>query len=575
MGGRPFAVPAPGRRAASPGLARDDAPYVAPPPRRRARRRSSPALAAAALRRPRARGRRPATPRPRGRWRPPATTAAAALLGGRRRQRRAPCDVQRLHAALRRRGGRASPPTAPGRPPSTPPGGSPASTATPARAEVTGPVRRRAATGVAIAGVGGGDRAHAAVARRRRSRCAATPGTLVLVAGVGRPRPTRYAALAAARGARRTPGAAGLARPAWSSRCRRRAAALDARPGRRARAVRRHRRRHHHRRRLASTPTRRCTCSSTPTSSAGSSPQGAQVVMSHEAVHVATDAATQHHAAVAARGLRRLRRPARRRPAADHHRRPDHPAGPPRTVPPAHLPGPAEFDTDATHLGAALRERLAGLPAAGRTRWRAGAGAASTEPVDGGGAAGRRAAARRSASTPGGARPGAGGAACQTWRRDADAPAWPSSWPGRRRRVAFVALAVVAGALAPGARAACPPPAAPARRSSPPSRSRAPRTSPSGARAWAGRRSPSRWLVACWLGLHRRWAARLVGPAARAGGGCGCVLAVRAGALVGRLVTLPFAVAAAAAGCSTTGSPTQAWAGFACRPGARPGRRRS
>ena len=43
-------------------------------------------------------------------------------------------------------------------------------------------------------------------------------------------------------------------------------------------------------------------------------PTGAQVVLSHEAVHVATDAA-RSDVALAPRGIRRLRRPPRRRPA--------------------------------------------------------------------------------------------------------------------------------------------------------------------------------------------------------------------------------------------------------------------
>ena len=58
-------------------------------------------------------------------------------------------------------------------------------------------------------------------------------------------------------------------------------------------------------------------------------PAGAQVVVSHEAAHVALDATSSQLPAVALGGLRRLHRVARRAAAADDHGRPDHPAGAP------------------------------------------------------------------------------------------------------------------------------------------------------------------------------------------------------------------------------------------------------
>ena len=79
-------------------------------------------------------------------------------------------------------------------------------------------------------------------------------------------------------------------------------------------------------------------------------------------------AAVQRGAAVAARGVRRLRRPARRRPAALDHGRPDHRAGEPRRTagPPARAGG-VRRDRDPPRRG--VRERLARLPGAGRRGW--------------------------------------------------------------------------------------------------------------------------------------------------------------------------------------------------------------
>ena len=106
-------------------------------------------------------------------------------------------------------------------------------------------------------------------------------------------------------------------------------------------------------------------------------PVGGQVVISHEATHLATRrAAHQRGAAVAARGVRRLRRPARRRPAAHDHGRPDHRSRSARTARPDHAAGPARVRPGRLAPRGGVRERLGGLPGA-RRRGRPGrAGAA-------------------------------------------------------------------------------------------------------------------------------------------------------------------------------------------------------
>ena len=108
-------------------------------------------------------------------------------------------------------------------------------------------------------------------------------------------------------------------------------------------------------------------------------------------------AAHQRGAAVAARGVRRLRRAARRRPADHDHGRPDHPAGPARRRPgPPARPGRVRREPTAPRGG--VRERLDRLPGA-RRRGRPGrAGAALRGRVARSGA--RRAARASCSASP-------------------------------------------------------------------------------------------------------------------------------------------------------------------------------
>ena len=102
-------------------------------------------------------------------------------------------------------------------------------------------------------------------------------------------------------------------------------------------------------------------------------PTGAQVVMSHEATHVADRRLGQPHAAVAARGLRRLRGAARRRPAGRRSRRPR--SSPPYAQRPA-APAPGRRGVRDAYAAARgdVRERLAGLQGARRAARRGGPG---------------------------------------------------------------------------------------------------------------------------------------------------------------------------------------------------------
>ena len=271
-------------------------------------------------------------------------------------------------------------PAAGGRPPSTPPGGSPGFDRDPARAEVTrpasrpvgerrGPDRRLRRRRPALAAVAGGPGAGPPVRRDAGGRWRARPREA-----------DRYAAAGPTRGRRRAPGAAAAGAAGWSWRCPDSQDGPRRGPGRRAGQLRRHRGGHRDR----STARRRrlpgATCFVNPEVFDRLRPRGAQVVMSHEAVHVATDAATQRAAALAARGVRRLRRAARRRPAGHHDargqiigqvRRDGAPAAPARS-------GRVRPRTTAPRGD--VRERLAGLPAARRRGRRSGAGAASTAP---------------------------------------------------------------------------------------------------------------------------------------------------------------------------------------------------
>ena len=180
-------------------------------------------------------------------------------------------------------------------------------------------------------------------------------------------------------GHRRPPGAPRLARPAGG-----RGAGDRARPdralGAAARRVRRDRGRHHHRRRLAvaRSPVHVFV---NPQVFDPLRPRGAQVVISHEATHVATEAALPAHADLAARGLRRLRRARPRRLPVDGDRRADPRPGPPHGSA-RHLPGQAEFDADDRRSGLATR-RLAGLPGCSAERYGQRRLVASTGPSTG------------------------------------------------------------------------------------------------------------------------------------------------------------------------------------------------
>ena len=177
---------------------------------------------------------------------------------------------------------------------------------------------------------------------------------LVVVLGAGRARPERGATATggsrSTRGRRRAPGAAVLAGrlvvevPGSSAALDR---AMDAEPGTPAAS------RPSPRRSTARlTPTRRSTSSSTRTSSTGCGRPGPR---SCSATRLSTSPPRPRASddrAVAARGLRRLRRPARRRPAG-HHRRPARSSARcAATGSPRRCPGQAEFDTGTTHLGA-------------------------------------------------------------------------------------------------------------------------------------------------------------------------------------------------------------------------------
>ena len=302
-----------------------DPPYVAPPPRSTAPRPGP--------RRPR----RPCTPRGPGRGRrrrplpglaPDDDPAAADLL---RAVAGNAADLGLVRRPpLRRRGRAASTPTGPGRPPWPPPGGYAADRDLGAELGVT--VRAgRTADGVAVTGFGGPAPARPGLARgsRRGADAGGVAGRGRRVTGASAAaRPTRYQRLAAASvgvvgiGCCRT-GAADLVVevPATSAALDR---ALDAEPGHTA----------------ASRPSRL-----RPTARRGTDspvhvfvnpevfdrlqPTGAQVVLSHEAVHVATDAARSDVALWLLEGfadyvaLRDVDLP------LEHHGRADHPSGAP------------------------------------------------------------------------------------------------------------------------------------------------------------------------------------------------------------------------------------------------------
>ena len=286
-------------------------------------------------------------------------------------------------------------------------------------------------------------------------------------------------------------------------------------------------------------------------------PTGAQVVMSHEATHVATDAATSRAADVAAGGVRRLRRAPRRRPAASSPRPPRSSRRYARRAARVRCPDAADFESAGDRPRRDVRERLAGLPAARRGRAARHALVALYRAVDGGeplpGQPSRR---RFGRSVP------------DLHRAVAGPPVRVGAVSTRRevspdRRVAWVVTAVgalgvrgargAAGALAPrpGRHAG---PGRRARRSSPRSRSAAARTTPGGLASGAGARWWSRcWWPACSASARpgRRLVARLPGS-----WWVRVVLAVAALELVGRLVDPAVRGAAAPTRPRRTGSAT-------------------
>ena len=390
--------------------------------------------------------------------------------------------------------------------------------------------------------VGGRAGSAPGLAHRAGRRSAVRRRTLVLVAGEPT-RPTATPRVAARRGHRRAPGAAGLAGAAWWSRCRRRPRRSTRRSGGRAGsyAV------------AAVTATvdgtgaradARSTSSSTRSVFRELRPAGAQVVISHEAAHVATDAADQLAAGVArSRGSPTTSRSAtsacrcRRRPARSSRqvRR----EGAPRRAP----------ERRRLRRGAG---RTSALPTR-RPGWRAGysSSAVGEEALVAfyrsgrDGADLRRRLLRRAFGCQ---RARAHRAVADRFvrlgRRDPDRRAGPLPSSPLVGGVAFVVLAVVAGAVGSGAGGAVTPAHAADGVHREPDRT-APRTTLAGRGVGLGLLGglARGGLLAR---LHARWWAAGWSPAARPVVGR-VVLAVAACALIGRLVTLPFARGAAAA----------------------------
>ena len=185
------------------------------------------------------------------------------------------------------------------------------------------------------------------------------------VAGAGRRSAAEADLVAGARGrrrARRARRAAAVGRAAWSWRCPASEEALDAALARRAGHLRRHRRRlgvrgRHAHARLPGARLRQPRRLRRPR--AGGRP-GRDEPRGDPRRH--RGAAHQRRAAVAARGVRRLRRAARRRPADLDDGRPDHRAGPRATGARTHLPGPGRVRRRPTRTSG-RRTRAPGWPA--------------------------------------------------------------------------------------------------------------------------------------------------------------------------------------------------------------------
>ena len=107
-------------------------------------------------------------------------------------------------------------------------------------------------------------------------------------------------------------------------------------------------------------------------------PRGAQVVITHEATHVATDAATSAAPIWLVEGFADYVALSSQRLPLTDHRRPDHRPGAPQRCPPAPA-RPAGVPSRCEGPRGPLRERLAGLPVAATvpvapTRWSASTG---------------------------------------------------------------------------------------------------------------------------------------------------------------------------------------------------------
>ena len=362
---------------------------------------------------------------------------------------------------------------------------------------------------------------------------ARSPGVARGRVGAGRARPERGGPLPAAGrdgGRRRAPGAAVLA---WSAR--RRGARLECGPGpghgRRARDTPAASPPSPRRSTARPTPTPRSTSSSTPRSSTGCGPPAPR---SCSATRPSTSPPRRRAATIAPWlvegfadyvALRDVDLPVTTRAAQiiGQVRRDGVPDGAARPGRVRHGHHPPRGD---------LRERLAGLRAAGRPRGRAGAGRSlrRRRPAGAPLATALRQALRaeRGRADP----PVAAAAELATWP-------WLTHWPGdatvpvrsSERRVAavvalvgavaFVALAAVAGAVAPGPGRWARPPCRARRRCSRRRSSRGPRPTPARRGCWAGRRWSCRW----------RWSAGWASPAPGSGSSAGCRrLVVGAGA---------------------------------------------
>ena len=267
-------------------------------------------------------------------------------------------------------------------------------------------------------------------------------------------------------------------------------------------------------------------------------PRGAQVVLTHEATHVATGAATSAVADLAGGGLRRLRRPAL---AADCRSPPPPPGSSPWSARAGVPAPPARAETEFADRGARTSRRATRAPG-----WPAGSSPTAADrralvafyrAVDAGQPVGRRAA---SASF--------GFGAPRPDRAVADPPGTLAGVS--ERRWALVTFLVGHGGLrggrgladpvAPGARRHAAAGRRPTR-CSPPPRSPAPNayTDPARHLGWASLAVSLVVTLRARLHAARRPAGR---GGCGAGGGCGCCSRSLVLAVIGRLVTLPFAI---------------------------------